>query len=160
MRFCSVKTIIKFIKILKCILGKANPYTHRCGGFQEIMNLWLKEFKTSHSYDPKVRWGLLDNKIYKVYLNILNTSFQDLLKDIPLDRLPHFQFQHHGALPHSERVIHEFPNRKFTGKWIKNRYTVDLRICQLVPLICLPLISSYRMLLKDKVYKRSKILTI
>ena len=115
-----------------------------CGLFnRNNEHVWATENpRINRQVRPQIRFGvnvwagLYNNRIFgfwlfeenltgNVYLNFLNTQFQEFLMNVPLATLPHLWFQQDGAPPHNTRAVHEFLNREFPGKWLGNRGAVE-----------------------------------
>lgn len=59
------------------------------------------------------------------YLHFLNNEFQNFLMDIPLADLPHLWFQQDGAPAHNSRIVRQFLEAEFPGRWIGTRGAVE-----------------------------------
>lgn len=52
------------------------------------------------------------------YLTFLQNELQNLLDDLPLNRIANITFQQDGCPVHSSRVVTNFLNNKYGGNWI------------------------------------------
>src|SRR5215469_13392489 len=93
-----------------------NPHATVESNFQQrfSVNVWCAVLD-DQLIGPFILEGRLTGE---AYLRFLQEELPQLLEDVPLDKRSRMYFQHDGAAPHSSRVVTNFLNYRFPGRWI------------------------------------------
>lgn len=112
--------------------------TFKKDGFMNLHNLheWrienphlIREDRSQYRFKVNLWTGILNGKIIgpfelpenlngEIYLNFLQNVLPNLLEDVPLSIYGRLWFQQDGCPAHYARLVREFLNREYPGRWI------------------------------------------
>ncbi|KAJ8941821.1 hypothetical protein NQ318_006798 [Aromia moschata] len=93
-----------------------NPHAIRAKSFQRefSINVWIRFINNSLIGPIRLPNHLDGNS----YLDFLQNTLPDLFDDLPLNLRNQMYFMHDGAPPHFARIVRQYLNEQFPGRWI------------------------------------------
>lgn len=107
--------------------GKVNRHNFHYYNTQNP--LFVRELDHQHRWSINVWGGVVRDRVVgphffdgplngQAYLNFLRNEFHLYLDDFQLDLYGRLWFQHDGAPPHSSRIVKQYLDEQFEGRWI------------------------------------------
>jgi len=94
----------------------------------------------------RVKWAMSVNKMLRINANISQDKLPALSQNVPLQTRPQRCYQHDGAPPHFSHFVRQYPNHKFSKRWLGHggkKSATTVTGSQPITLPCVGLHESY-----------------